>query len=515
MDKDELKQYIQNNPNSLVELAGRKRFTNFARNVNPLLKLAPFHKVYYEILDRFAKGEIKRLIISMPPQHGKSEGSSRLLPAYMLGRNPHLKVVVVSFSADFAVGFCRDQQRIIDGTQYPSIFPNTTLNGRNSVTSTRQSKRTQNEYEIVDHRGSGYAVGVGGALTGRKVDVLILDDLYSGPEEGASPVTRSKVQSWYSLVAKSRLHNRSQELIVFTRWNKEDIIGSILSNGISKVVQANKWSDLKNIDDRTWVVINFEAIKDSEPTEFDPRERGEALWESEHSLVNLLEHRAIDPHGFQCVYQGNPASAEGRLYQPFKTWVDKADYGDYQRSGAYIDVADEGKDYLVAVAYDIYKSKGTVYNEITHGQDDLVFALITDMLMTNENTDVTIQTVPALINATKTQSVWVESNSGGAQFEKAIRPKVRALTKPFHQSGNKEARIITSAGMVNACIVFPLGWETRYEKIYNHLTTFLRDFKANTHDDIEDAITGIYEKEITAPVFSGIQNTRQIIPKKR
>ena len=127
----------------------------------------------------------------------------------------------------------------------------------------------------------------------------------------------------------------------------------------------------------------------------------------------MYKRQALDPVQFQCLYQGNPGSAEGRLYQPFKTWVEKSDYGTYIRSGAYIDVADEGDDLLFGATYDIYKSDNMVFNEKTKRMEPLLFALITDMEITDENTDVTTVTVPAMINRNGTQKVWVESNNGG------------------------------------------------------------------------------------------------------
>ena len=102
-----------------------------------------------------------------------------------------------------------------------------------------------------------------------------------------------------------------------------------------------------------------------------------------------------------------------------------------------------------------------------------------------------------MINRNGTQKAWIESNNGGAGFEKLVTKKVRAITEAFYQGGNKESRIITNSAMVNAQIIMPFGWETRYKDIYNHVTTFLRDFSANAHDDIEDGLTGIYEKELT------------------
>ena len=137
-----------------------------------------------------------------------------------------------------------------------------------------------------------------------------------------------------------------------------------------------------------------------------------------------------------------------------------------------------------------------IFNEKTKRMEPLLFALITDMEMTDENTDVTTVTVPAMINRNGTQKAWVESNNGGAGFEKVIKKKVRAMTDPFYQSGNKESRIITASAMVNQSIIMPFGWETRYKAVYDHVTTFLRNFDANTHDDPEDGLTGIYEKEI-------------------
>ena len=128
--------------------------------------------------------------------------------------------------------------------------------------------------------------------------------------------------------------------------------------------------------------------------------------------------------------------------------------------------------------------------------EPLLFALITDIIFTNEPTDVTTVTVPRMINANGTQKAWVESNNGGSQYEKTIKKKVRALTVPFYQSANKESRIVTNAPFVNQHIIMPYGWENRYPDFNKHLTGFLRKFDANAHDDDADGLTGIYEKEI-------------------
>lgn len=428
------------------------------------------------------------------PTHN-SEGSSRKLPAFMLGLDPDRKIFIGSYAATIARDFNRDVQRIIDTPRYRELFPGTYLNGSNVVTMANTYLRNSDVIEMVGRKGSLRVVGRGGSLTSKTVDVSILDDVYKDYAEGNSPIVRAAAWKWYTTVVRTRLHNDSQELIVFTRWHDDDLIGRIEKSG-ETIIDVKCWADLENVTPGAWVRINFEAIKTGEPTEIDPREPGAALWESRHSKQKLEAQKALDPVQFQCLYQGNPGSAEGRLYQPFKTWVEKSDYGTYIRSGAYIDVADEGDDLLFAATYDVYKSPNLFFNEQTKRMEPILYALITDMEMTDENTDVTTVTVPAMVNRNGTQKVWVESNNGGAGYEKVIKKKVRAMTDPFYQGGNKESRIITASAMVNQCIIMPFGWETRYKAVYDHVTGFLRKFDANTHDDPEDGLTGIYEKEI-------------------
>lgn len=428
------------------------------------------------------------------PTHN-SEGSSRKLPAFMLGLNPDRKICIGSYAATIARDFNRDVQRIIDTPSYRELFPETFLNGSNVVTMANTYLRNSDVIEMVGHKGSLRVVGRGGSLTSKTVDVSILDDVYKDYAEGNSPIVRNAAWKWYTTVVRTRLHNDSQELIVFTRWHDDDLIGRIEKSG-ETIIDVKCWADLEDVTPGAWVRINFEGLKTGEPTEIDPREPGAALWESRHSKQKLEAQKALDPVQFQCLYQGNPGSAEGRLYQPFKTWVEKSDYGTYIRSGAYIDVADEGDDLLFAATYDVYKSDNLFFNEKTKRMEPILFALITDMEMTDENTDVTTVTVPAMINRNGTQKAWVESNNGGAGYEKVIKKKVRAITDPFYQGGNKESRIITASAMVNQHIIMPFGWETRYKAVYDHVTGFLRNFGANTHDDPEDGLTGIYEKEI-------------------
>lgn len=474
--------------------AARRKLLWFAQFINPQFKPTPFHVAYYRVLDLFACGKIQNLIVQAPPQHGKSEGSSRNLPAKMLGMFPDKKIILCSYAATIAKDFNRDVQKIIDTQEYNAVYPGTTLNKSNVVTVTSSSLRNSDVFQVVGHRGEFRVVGRGGSLTSKTADVMIFDDMYKDSQEANSPIVRASAWDWYTKVALTRVHNDSQKLIVFTRWHPEDIIGKILEN--ENVIEVTKWTDLETIPKGAWVLVNFEAIKTGDPTEIDQREKGEALWPSRHSLERLETMRKIDPVGFQSLYQGSPGDAAGRLYQPFKTWVEKSEWGTLVRRGCYVDVADEGDDFLACATYDVYKSPESAWNEKTRRFEPILYALITGIEYTDENTDVTTITVPRLINEQGSEKVWVESNNGGSQFEKTIKRKVRAITVPFYQGSNKESRVVTNAPFVNQSIIMPFGWDNRYPKFYNAVTTFLRKFDANDHDDAADMLTGIYEKEL-------------------
>lgn len=490
MTNEEILSLVERNLTNVLTTSARQRLVNFASFIMPEFELTEFHKVYYEVLNRFAYGRLKRVIVQMPPQTGKSLGSSRLLPAFIEGINPDKRICIGSYSQTIARDFNRDVQRIIDSDEYKRLFPDTTLSN-----GTGNYQRNSDVIEMVGHLGSLRVVGRGGSLTSKTVDISILDDVYKDYAEGNSPVIREAAWKWYTTVVRTRLHNQSQELIVFTRWHEDDLIGRIEQSG-ETIIDVKTWKDIDNVPTNAWLRINFEALKTGEPTELDKRNKGEALWESRHSRKRLEAQRALDPVQFNCLFQGNPGGAEGRLYQPFKTYVDKDEWGALIRIGCYVDVADEGSDYLFAVCYEIRRSQSQVYNEHKRRFEPLLFALVTDMEMTDEPTEITTVTIPNLINRNNVQKVWVESNAGGSQFEKTISKKVRAMTSPFFQHGNKESRVLTASAMVNSQIIMPFGWEKRFPKIHEHLMTFLRNFGANKHDDAEDALTGVYEKEL-------------------
>lgn len=151
-------------------------FGAFALSVYPFLELQPFHRAYYRVLEAFAAGRIRRLIVTMPPQHGKSVGATTLLPAYVLGLDPDLRVAIASYSGALASKFNRRVQRIVESREYAAFFPATTIK---QGTKPPGYIRTADEVEVIGRRGGLLSVGREGALTGNRVDCFILDDLYT------------------------------------------------------------------------------------------------------------------------------------------------------------------------------------------------------------------------------------------------------------------------------------------------------------------------------------------------
>lgn len=457
---------------------GREALLGFTFATMPTFKPAPFHRRYYEVLNEFAHGRIRKLMVFMPPQHGKSEGSTRRLPAYVLGLDPDRKVAVVSYNAPKARKFNREIQRVIDTADYAELFPETRLNSSNVTTVAGSWLRNADECEIVGHRGGFKTVGVGGPLTGEPVDMLIMDDLYKDAKTAWSPTVRESVSDWYDTVAETRLHNDSQQLIVFTRWHEDDLAGKLIR-------EQGEYHPLENPDG--WVIVVYKAIKEGAPTPYDQRQEGEALWPDRHGIHRLLEVRKRNPVVFDSLYQQDPTPHEGLMYaMGFRTYAVKPATR-YCTRKAYIDTADTGSDYLCAIVYD----------ETETGN------YIVDVLYTQRPMEETEPLTAELLCKHKVEKAYIESNNGGRSFSRRVEELCRLMRNnktyfiTFTQSDNKAVRIFAhSADVQNLCFM-PEGWDKMHPAFYKALSNYLRA-GSNAHDDAADALTGTIEKRDNA-----------------
>ena len=455
-------------------------FIDFARSVYPFLEFTPFHTTYYTVLEAFAAGRIPKLIVSVPPQHGKSIGATTLLPAYMLGLDPDMRIAIASYSGTLASKFNRRVQRIIDSREYAEIFPETTIK---QGTKPAGYIRTSDEVEIVGRRGELISVGREGSLTGNRVDCFILDDLYKDAMEAQSPVVRENCWDWYTSVVRTRMHNKSRELIVFTRWHEQDLIGMVTRSEPCRMLRS--WDDIDHLGKDEWLYLNFEALKCGNPTELDKRTEGEALWPEQQSVELLKTKQRLDPVRFEAMYQGHPTAREGLLYGDNFQEYDSLPRDIVARAN-YTDTADTGEDYLCSLCYAV-DADGVIY--------------LTDVVYSREPMELTEHMVAEMLLRNDTRRAYIESNNGGRGFARALQRSVpRVRVEWFHQSANKEARILSNSATVLHTIRMPRDWHRRWPELYTHLTTFRRRIRANSHDDAADAITGIIEREAPTTV---------------
>ena len=282
----------------------RNNFRKFVTCTKSDYEVNWHHALLCHYLDLLATRDITKLMVFMPPQHGKSQLVSRHFPAFMLGKDPSLKIVGVSYAANLATSFNRSVQRIIDSEEYNKVFPLTRLNSKNVVTAANGNfLRNADIFEVVDNIGSYKSVGVGGPLTGAPADIGIIDDPVKDSVEAKSAIVQQRNWEWYNDVYLTRLHNDSRQLLTMTRWDENDLAGKIL-----------KYDGAEN-----WTILSLPALKEDESNPEDPREVGEALWEEKHSKESILKVRNQSKRTFVALYQQKPrqVSSGGEFFYNF------------------------------------------------------------------------------------------------------------------------------------------------------------------------------------------------------
>ena len=200
-------------------------FLEFVRVVWPAFIEGNHHRVMADAFNRIANGDLKRLIINMPPRHTKSEFASHLFPAWYLGRFPDRKVIQTAHTAELAVGFGRKVRNLVGSSDYAKIFPGVAL----SVDSKAAGRWNTNK------EGDYFAIGVGGAVTGKGADILIVDDPHSEQEAALNdPDVYNKTYEWYTSGPRQRLQPGGAICLVMTRWSQKDLTGSILKASIQR-----------------------------------------------------------------------------------------------------------------------------------------------------------------------------------------------------------------------------------------------------------------------------------------
>lgn len=327
-------------------------FLPFVRQMWPAFIAGRHHEIMADAFQRIADGKLKRLIINMPPRHTKSEFGSFLFPAWFMGRFPDKKIIQCSNTGELAVGFGRKVKNLIDTADYQRIFAGTKL-AADAKASGRWNTTQKGEY---------FAIGVGGTVTGKGADILIIDDPHSEQEAKLAeghPEIYDGVYDWYTSGPRQRLQPGGAIILIMTRWSKRDLTGQIIKRSTER----------KGTDE--WEVIELPAIMPS----------GLPLWPEFWTLDELSATKAEIPVSkWNAQYMQNPTAEEGALIKRdwwrlwerenppqceaiIQSWdtaflkTERADYSACTTWGVFYWPDDEGKQRPNVILLDAYKEK--------------------------------------------------------------------------------------------------------------------------------------------------------------
>lgn len=406
----------------------------------------------------------RKLIINMPPQHGKSRTLVNFCQ-WVLGQNQEERIIEASYNDDAAGDFAKytrdgiaEEKNTLDQTVFSDIFPEVRL---------KFGTKSYYKWALEGQHFNYIGAGVGGSITGKGATIRIVDDPVKSADIALNEDALEKIYLWYTSTLLSRIAAKGGDpidIIVMTRWSKKDLCGRLLADP----------EELKK-----WYILKLVAYDEQADTMLCP-----SLL-SKESYLNIK--RLMLDEIFKANYQQEPMDVKGRLYKSFKTY-DKLPTDDKGNSVIeqirnYTDTADEGECYLCSIDYAVYNKE----------------AYILDILYTQEPMEITEPATAEMLKKDHVAKARIESNNGGKGFARNVERILNNELKSnytsiewFHQSQNKIARILTNSTFVQNHIYFPANWKDRWPEYYESMTTFQKDGK-NKFLDGPDATTGIAE----------------------
>jgi len=297
-----------------IQNKAKDDFLSFVKCVWPDFVEGSHHRHIADKFNKLATGEINRLIINMPPRHTKSEFASYLLPAWMVGRDPKLKIIQATHTAELAIRFGRKAKNLIDSENYRKIFK----------TALQEDSKAAGRWET-SAGGEYFAAGVGGAITGRGADLLIIDDPHS-EQDAMSKVSLERAYEWYTSGPRQRLQPGGKIILVMTRWSTKDLTGALVAN--QKEAKSDQWH-----------VVEFPAIMDDEPVwpeywKLDELEKVKAAlpvtkWNAQWMQQPTSEEGAILKREWWQDYEGEDIPQIYHVIQSYDTAFLKKETADY------------------------------------------------------------------------------------------------------------------------------------------------------------------------------------------
>lgn len=405
----------------------------------------------------YESNEDNVLIINVPPRHGKSR-TAGLFVEWVLGKDQNEKIMTGSYNETLSTMFSKNVRNSIMETKadqykavYSDVFPNVRI---------KRGDGAMNLWSLEGGYNNYLATSPGGTATGFGASMLIIDDLIKSYEEACNEGLKEKHWEWFTNTMLSRLEEGGKIIIIMTRWASDDLAGRALDE------LAENGYKIRH--------INMKALQDD----------GTMLCEEVLSRKSYeAKKKVMGEDVASANYQQEPIDLKGRLYTSFKTY--DGPLPQFKAIKNYTDTADTGDDYLCSIDYGV-----TFQNE----------AYILNVLYTKEGMEVTEPAQAKMMYEDKVNISDIESNNGGRSYsrnvERIMKEKYKTnktVFRPFHQSKNKAARILSNSTWVMEHIYFPHNWKSRFPEYYEAMVKYQKEGK-NKHDDAPDATTGIAEK---------------------
>lgn len=423
-------------------MEARESLIRFTEHTHPQYQVAQHHRLIAEKLEAVERGEIRRLMIFMPPRHGKSELASRRFPAWYLGRNPAKQLIAASYNSDLASDFGREVRNIVATPEYQGVFDAALSPDSKAADRWHTSKG-----------GMYVAAGVGTAVTGRGADVLLIDDPFKDRQEADSEVRREAVANWYRSTAYTRLMPGGAIVLIQTRWHDDDLAGRLL--------------EAMDKGGQRWEVLCLKALSDD----------GRALWPEWYPADVLEETRAVlGPRDWSALYQQEPIPDTGDYFK--RDWVRW-----YEHKPAHLQV-------YGASDYAVTSNGGDWTVHVVVGVDPNDDLYVLDLWRGQTASDEWLDRWCDLVLAWKPQE-WAEE---GGQIrasldsfikKRAVERKAYVLRQAYSSVADKASRAQAFRGrMAMGKVYFPTGAPWVETLVYEMLR-----FPSGTHDDQVDALS--------------------------
>jgi predicted phage terminase large subunit-like protein len=421
-------------------------FMAFVKHVWPDFIEGAHHKIIADKFNKLAEGKIKRLIINMPPRHTKSEFASYLLPAWMVGRNPKLKIIQSTHTTELAVRFGRKAKTLMDSEEYKQVFQ----------TRLREDSQAAGKWET-QQGGEYYAAGVGSAITGRGANLLIIDDPHS-EQDALNMQALERAYEWYTSGPRQRLQPGGSIVLVMTRWNTKDLTGALLN--AQREAKADQWE-----------VIEFPAILPS----------GKPVWPEYWKLEELEAVKASTGiQKWNAQYMQNPTSEEGALIKRewWKDWEPEYIPSLHHVIQSY-DTAFMKKE---TADFSAITTWGVFYKNEDSGPQLILLDAVKERLEFPELRRIALDQY----NYWKPESVIIESKASGLPLTYELRKMgIPVLNFTPSKGNDKHTRVNSVAPLFESgCI-----WAPKNQEFAQEVIEECAAFPYGDHDDLVDSMT--------------------------